>query len=434
MAESFTSRLKHAWNAFLSRDPPREPYTDSGYMYGTSYRPDKYRYSLGGDRSIVTSIYNRISMDCASVNINHVRLDENKRYIETIDSGLNNCISFQANIDQTGRSFIQDAVMTMLEEGCVALVPVETTLNPKQTGSYDILSMRAGKVVEWFPEHVKVNVYNEKIGQRQDIVLPKKITAIAENPFYSVMNEPNSNLQRLNRKLALIDISDEDATSGKLDLIVQLPYMLKGETKKKAAEERRKDLQNQLSSSQYGVAYIDSTEHVIQLNRAVENNLLSRVDYYTKRVYSDLGLTDSIMDGTADEKTMLNYESRTVEPIVAALVDAMNCKFLTKTARTQGQTVWYFKDPFKLVPVTQLAELADKLTRNEIMTSNEVRQIIGLKPSDDPRADELRNKNLNDPNAGKEMLPPGEEGIPVEGGQPEERRSFGDTPILELLK
>lgn len=438
MRESFTDRLKHAWNAFLSRDPPKEPYS-GGYLYGSTYRPDRQRFSLGGDRSIITSIYNRISMDCASVSIKHVRLDANDRYSETIDSGLNNCISFRANIDQTGRSFIQDAVMTMLEEGSVALVPVETSLDPKITGSYDILSMRVGKIIEWFPEHVKLNVYNEKEGQRQDIILPKKIVAIAENPFYSVMNEPNSTLQRLNRKLALLDISDEDATSGKLDLIVQLPYMLKGETKKKAAEDRRTDLQNQLSSSQYGVAYIDSTEHIVQLNRPIENNLLSRVEYYTKRVYSDLGLTETIMDGTADEKTMLNYQSRTIEPIVSALVDAMMCKFLTKTARSQGQAIWYFKDPFKLVPVAQLAELADKFTRNEIMTGNEFRQIVGLKPSDDPGADELRNKNLNNPNAQamptKEVLPE-EQSVPMEetGETESENIPIDQMPISELMK
>ena len=421
---SFTDRLKHAWNAFLSRDPPIEPYS-GGYLYGTSYRPDRTRYILGADRSIVTRICNRIAVDCASVNIQHVKVDENNRYIETIVSGLNNCISFQANIDQTGRSFIQDAVMTMLEDGCVALVPVDTTLNPKQTGSYDILSMRTGKIVQWYPEHVQINVYNEKIGQRQDITMPKRIVAIAENPFYSIMNEPNSTMQRLNRKLALMDMSDEDSTSGKLDLIVQLPYMLKGETKKKAAEDRRIDLQRQLSSSQYGVAYIDSTEHVIQLNRPVENNLLSKVEYYKKEVYDELGITDEILNGSADEKTMQNYQNRTIEPILSALTDAMSCKFLTKTARTQGQAIMFFKDPFKLVPITQLAEFADKFTRNEIMTSNEFRQVVGLKPSDDPRADELRNKNLNDPNAG--VMPQGEQ-APMET----EERPFAETPVSEL--
>lgn len=428
MAESFANRIKHAWNAFLSRDPPemRDPYS-GGYLYGSTYRPDRARFPLGGDRSIITSIYNRIAMDCASVNIKHVRLDENGRYSETIESGLNNCISFEANIDQTGRAFIQDIVMSMLEEGCVAIVPVETSLDPIKTGSYDILSMRTGKIVEWFPEHIRVNTYNEKLGQRQDIVIPKKIAAIVENPFYSVMNEPNSTMQRLIRKLALLDMSDEDSTSGKLDLIVQLPYMLKGETKKKAAEERRRDLQNQLSSSQYGIAYIDSTEHVVQLNRAVENNLLSKVEYYMKLVYSQLGITEAIMDGTADEKTMLNYQSRTIEPIIAAIVDAMSCKFLTKTARTQGQAIWYFKDPFKLVPVAQLAELADKLTRNEIMSSNEFRQIIGLKPSDDPAADELRNKNLNEP-----TTPALEEGAGVNAEENQLGPSLADLPVSQL--
>lgn len=426
MAESFTSRLKHAWNAFLSRDPPMDPYSGD-YMYGSSFRPDRLRYSLGGDRSIITSIYNRIAMDCAAVTIKHVRLDQNGQYLETIESGLNNCISFQANIDQTGRAFIQDAVMSMLDEGCIAIVPVETTLDPNITGSYDIQSMRVGKVVEWFPEHVKVNVYNEKIGQRQDILLPKKVVAIVENPFYAIMNEPNSTIQRLLRKLALLDMSDEDSTSGKLDLIVQLPYMLKGETKKKAAEERRKDLQNQLSSSQYGVAYIDSTEHVIQLNRAVENNLLSKVEYYQKLAYSQLGITDEIMDGTADEKTMLNYQSRTIEPIVAAVVDAMSCKFLTKTARTQGQAIWYFKDPFKLVPAAQLAELADKFTRNEIMSSNEFRRIVGLKPAQDPRADELRNKNLN-------QSPDSPEPVSLnENSETSEYKRFADVPVSHLM-
>lgn len=428
MAESFVNRIKHAWNAFLSRDPPemRDPYS-GGYLYGSTYRPDRARFPLGGDRSIITSIYNRIAMDCASVSIKHVRLDENGRYSETIESGLNNCISFEANIDQTGRAFIQDIVMSMLEEGCVAIVPVETSLDPIKTGSYDILSMRTGKIVEWFPEHIRVNTYNEKFGQRQDIVIPKKIAAIVENPFYSVMNEPNSTMQRLIRKLTLLDMSDEDSTSGKLDLIVQLPYMLKGETKKKAAEERRRDLQNQLSSSQYGIAYIDSTEHVVQLNRAVENNLLSKVEYYMKLVYSQLGITEAIMDGTADEKTMLNYQSRTIEPIIAAIVDAMSCKFLTKTARTQGQAIWYFKDPFKLVPVAQLAELADKLTRNEIMSSNEFRQIIGLKPSDDPAADELRNKNLNEP-----TTPALEEGAEVNLEENQQGPSLADVPVSQL--
>lgn len=389
------SRLKHAWNAFMNRDPTRY-YGDIGMGY--SYRPDRVRFSRGNERSIVTSVYNRIAIDAAAINIQHVRLDENNRFLETIKSGLNNCLTVEANVDQSGRGFIQDIVMSMLDEGCVAVLPIDTDDDPDVTGSYKIETMRTGKILDWYPEHVCVRVYNDRTGQKEDIVVPKSTVAIIENPLYAVINEPNSTMQRLIRKLNLLDVIDEQSGSGKLDLIIQLPYVIKTEARRKQAENRRKDIEMQLAGSKYGIAYTDGTERITQLNRAVDNNLMSQIEYLTNMLYSQLGITQSILDGTADEKTMLNYYNRTIEPIVSAIVDEMKRKFLTKTARSQFQSICSFRDPFKLVPVSEIAEIADKMTRNEIMTSNEIRQVIGMKPSNDPKADELRNKNLSAPN------------------------------------
>lgn len=388
------SRLRHAWNTFLSRDP-----LSYRYSFGPSYayRPDRPIFSRGNERSIVTSVYNRIALDVSSMTIQHVRLDENDRFKEVIESGLNNCLNLEANIDQTGRAFVQDIVMSMLDEGCVAIVPVDTTFNPKETGSFDISTMRTGKIFEWYPQHVKVRVYNDRKGEKEDILVPKSTVAIVENPFYSVMNEPNSTMQRLIRKLNLLDAIDEQSGSGKLNLIIQLPYVIKTAARRQQAEERRKDIEEQLSGSKYGVAYTDGTEHVVQLNRPVDNNLMSQIEYLTSMLYSQLGLTQSIMDGSADDKTMLNYLTRTVEPILSAIVDEMKRKFLSKTARSQKQSILFFRDPFKLVPVGEIAEIADKMTRNEIMTSNEIRQKIGMTPSKDPNADKLRNSNLSAP-------------------------------------
>ena len=388
------SRLRHAWNTFLSRDPLSYRYS-FGPSY--SYRPDRPIFSRGNERSIVTSVYNRIALDVSSMTIQHVRLDENDRFKEVIESGLNNCLNLEANIDQTGRAFVQDIVMSMLDEGCVAIVPVDTTFNPKETGSFDISTMRTGKIFEWYPQHVKVRVYNDRKGEKEDILVPKSTVAIVENPFYSVMNEPNSTMQRLIRKLNLLDAIDEQSGSGKLNLIIQLPYVIKTAARRQQAEERRKDIEEQLSGSKYGVAYTDGTEHVVQLNRPVDNNLMSQIEYLTSMLYSQLGLTQGIMDGSADEKTMQNYYTRTIEPILSAIVDEMKRKFLTKTARSQKQSILFFRDPFKLVPVGEIAEISDKMTRNEIMTSNEIRQKIGMKPSTDPKADELRNSNLSAP-------------------------------------
>lgn len=388
------SRLRHAWNTFLSRDPLSYRYS-FGPSY--SYRPDRPIFSRGNERSIVTSVYNRIALDVSSMTIQHVRLDENDRFKEVIESGLNNCLNLEANIDQTGRAFVQDIVMSMLDEGCVAIVPVDTTFNPKETGSFDITTMRTGKILEWYPQHVKVRVYNDRKGEKEDILVPKSTVAIVENPFYSVMNEPNSTMQRLIRKLNLLDAIDEQSGSGKLNLIIQLPYVIKTAARRQQAEERRKDIEEQLSGSKYGVAYTDGTEHVVQLNRPVDNNLMSQIEYLTSMLYSQLGLTQGIMDGSADEKTMQNYYTRTIEPILSAIVDEMKRKFLTKTARSQKQSILFFRDPFKLVPVGEIAEISDKMTRNEIMTSNEIRQKIGMKPSTDPKADELRNSNLSAP-------------------------------------
>lgn len=431
MEETLGSRLKHAWNAFMSRAP-----TTNHSEIGNGYynRPDRVRFSRGNERSIVTSVYNRIAMDASAIDIRHCRLDDNDRFVEEIKSGLNDCLSLEANIDQTGRSFLQDVVMSMLDEGSVAIVPTDTTFDPKTTNSYDILSMRTGKILDWYPSHVKVRVYNEKTGKKEDLVLPKKTIGIIENPLYAVINEPNSTMQRLIRKLALLDVTDEQTASGKLDLIIQLPYVIKSEARRQQAEERRKDIEMQLASSKYGVAYADGTEKIVQLNRSLENNLLKQVEYLTSMLFSQLGMTQSILDGTADDKTMLNYQNRTIEPIVSAIVDEMKRKFLTKTARSQKQSIMSFRDPFRLVPVNDIAEIADKFTRNEIMTSNEIRQIVGMKPSDDPKADQLINSNIRQP--GEEMDPnmmaPEEANPNMESEDYAEEVLFDQTPISEL--
>lgn len=395
MEQTLGSRFKHAWNAFRNRDPTIN-FSNVGEI--SYYRPDRPRFTRGNERSIVTSVYNRIAIDASAINIQHVRLDDNGRFLSIIESGLNDCLTLDANIDQTSRAFIQDAVMSMLDEGCVALVPIDTTYDPNVTSSYDILSIRTGKILEWRPLDVKVRVYNERTGRREDIIVPKKTIAIVENPLYAVINEPNSTMQRLIRKLSLLDVTDEQTASGKLDLIIQLPYIIKSEARRQQAEQRRKDIEMQLAGSKYGIAYTDGTEHITQLNRPVENNLMKQIETLTSMLYSQLGITQSIMDGTADEKTMLNYYSRTIEPIISAIVDEMKRKFLTKTARSQKQSILFFRDPFKLVPVNDIAEIADKFTRNEIMTSNEIRQIVGMKPSDDPKADQLINSNISQPN------------------------------------
>ena len=393
MAESFLSRLKHAWNAFFNNKDPTPKYQDIGASY--YYRPDRQRFTGGNERTIVTSVYNRIALDAAAVEIKHVRLDENGRYLETIDSGINRCLNEEANIDQTGRAFIQDVVMSMLDEGCVAIVPVDTTFNPNITNSYDVQSMRVGKILQWYPNHIQVRVYNEKTGNKEDIIVPKNMVGIIENPLYAVINEPNSTMQRLIRKLSLLDAVDEQSGSGKLDLIIQLPYTIKTEARRQQAEARRKEIEVQLTNSKYGIAYTDGTERITQLNRPIENNLMKQIEYLTSMLYSQLGITQSILDGTADEKTMLNYYSRSIEPIISAIVDELKRKFLTRTARSQLQSFLFFRDPFKLVPITEIATIADTFTRNEILSSNEVRQLIGIKPSSDPKADQLRNSNLN---------------------------------------
>ena len=392
----FTDRIKHGWNAFLNRDPTYNYRDLGGPSYG--YRPDRMRFTRGNERSIVTSVYNRIALDAASIDIMHVQLDKNDRFESVRDSALNECLTRNANIDQTGRAFIQDVVMSMLDEGCVAIVPVDTTFNPDVTNSYDINTMRTAKIVEWYPAHVKVNLYNDRTGRKEDLILPKKTVAIIENPLYAVINEPNSTMQRLIRKLNLLDVIDEQSGSGKLDLIIQLPYVIKTDARRQQAEQRRKDIEMQLSGSKYGIAYTDGTERITQLNRSVDNNLMKQIEYLTSMLYSQLGITQAILDGSADDKTMLNYYNRTIEPIVSAIVDEIQRKFLTKTAITQKQAILYFRDPFRLVPVNEIAEIADKFTRNEIMTSNEIRQIVGMKPSKDPNADELRNKNLSESN------------------------------------
>lgn len=406
MGMSFGSRLKHAWNAFTGTD--YTTYQDVGPGY--SSRPDRIRLTRGNERSIITSVYNRIALDVAALNVQHIRLDENGRFLSVIQDGLNTCLTVEANIDQTARAFIQDIVVSMLDEGCVAIVPVDTTYDPSVTGSYDIQTMRVGKILDWYPQYVRVRLYNERTGTKENILVPKSTVAIVENPLYAVVNEPNSTMQRLIRKLNLLDVIDEQSGSGKLDLIIQLPYVIKTEARRQQAENRRKDIEAQLSGTKYGIAYADGTERITQLNRSVNNNLMSQIEYLTSMLYSQLGITQSILDGTADEKTMLNYNNRTIEPIISAIVDEMKRKFLTKTARSQSQSISFFRDPFKLVPVNDIAEIADKFTRNEIMTSNEIRQVIGMKPSDDPRADELRNKNLSAPSESEpETNPPVED-------------------------
>ena len=390
----FIDRLQHGWNAFMNKDPTVY-YRDIGTGYST--RPDRSRFTRGNEKSIATAIFNRIAIDVAAIGIQHCKLDKNGRFIETIKSDMNNCLTVEANIDQTARAFIFDVVLSMLDEGCVAIVPVDTTIDPTITGSYDIQTMRTGKILEWYPAHVKVRVYNEHSGEKEDVVVPKKSVAIIENPFYAVINERNSMMQRLIKKLNLLDVIDEQSGSGKLDLIVQLPYVIKSDTRRQHAENRRKDIEMQLTNSKYGIAYTDGTERITQLNRPVDNNLMTQIEYLTNMVYSQLSITQSILDGTADEQTLLNYYTQTIEPIISAIVDEMKRKFLTKTARSQNQSISYFRDPFKLVPINNIAEIADKFTRNEIMTSNEIRQIVGMKPSDDPKADQLRNSNISQP-------------------------------------
>lgn len=422
MELSFSSRLRHAWDVFRNREPTYD-YQDTGPS--TSYRPDRTRLTGGNERSIVTSIFNRIALDVSSINVKHCRIDENGRFKEQINSGLDNCLNLEANIDQTGRAFMQDVVMSMLDEGCVAIVPTDTTLDPNTTTSYDIQTMRTGKILEWYPNHVRVRVYNEKTGKQEDIKLPKSMVAIVENPLYAVINEPNSTMQRLMKKLVLLDAVDENTRSGKLDMIIQLPYVIKSDARKSQAEKRRKDIEEQLKGP-YGIAYVDGTEKVIQLNRPIENNLMTQIEYLTKLLYSQLGITEEILNGTANEQTMLNYNSRTIEPIVSAIVDEMKRKFLTKTARSQNQTIQFFRDPFRLVPVNDIAEIADKFTRNEILTSNEIRQIIGMKPSNDPKADKLVNSNLNQPENSTEEIQQDQtdqEDVPV---------SLGDMPVSSL--
>lgn len=385
------SRLKHAFNAFKNNRDPTPYY---GHGVGYSYRPDRVRLTRGNERTILASVSNRIALDVASMNIYHCELDENDRFLEVIKSSLNNCLNLEANLDQTGRAFIQDVVISMFDEGSVAIVPVDTDIDPS-TGSFKIKTLRTGKILEWYPKHVKVRVYNEETGNKEDVILPKKTVGIVENPFFAVVNEPNSTLQRLLNKLRLLDVTDEQTASGKLDLIIQLPYIIKSEARRNQAEQRRKDIESQLAGSKYGIAYTDGTEKITQLNRSLENNLMKQIEYLTNLLFSQLNITQTILDGTADDKTMLNYYTRTIEPILSAIVDEMKRKFLSKTARTQRQTIMFFRDPFKLVPVNDIAEIADKFTRNEIATSNEIRQKIGMPPSSDPKADELRNSNIS---------------------------------------
>ena len=410
---TFGSRLKHAWDAFTNKDPTRY-YQNLGASY--SLRPDRPRLTRGNERSIITSVFNRIALDTAAINIKHCKLDDNNRLIEVMSSNLNKCLNVEANLDQTGRAFIQDVVMSMLDEGCVAIIPTDTTLDPRVTESYDILSLRTGKIIEWFPSDVRVRVYNESTGHKEEIILPKKMVAIVENQLYAVINEPNSTMQRLVRKLNLLDAIDEQSGAGKLDIIIQLPYTIKSDTRRDQAEKRRKDIEMQLAGSKYGIAYTDATERVTQLNRSVDNNLMKQIEYLTSMLFSQLGITQTILDGSADDKTMLNYYNRTIEPIISAIVDEMKRKFLSKTARTRMQSIEFFRDPFKLVPVNDIAEIADKFTRNEILTSNEIRQIIGIRPSNDPKADQLVNSNISQPDQRFEEVVPSNEVI-EEGGE-----------------
>lgn len=426
----FIDRLQHGWNAFMNKDPTRG-YYDTGPGY--SYRPDRPRLTRGNERTIVTSIFNRIALDVAALNITHCKVDENGRYVSSMDSPLNNCLNLEANLDQTGRAFIQDVVISMFDEGCVAVVPVDTSIDPEVSGSYNVESMRTGKILEWYPKHVKVRVYNENTGIKEDIKLPKSSVSIVENPLFAVVNEPNSTLQRLMRKLALLDVVDEQTSAGKLDMIIQLPYTIKSEARRTQAEARRKDIEMQLTNTKYGIAYVDATEKITQLNRPLENNLMKQIEYLTNMLYSQLGITQTILDGTADEQTLLNYHSRTIEPIVSAIVDEMKRKFLTKTARTQKQTITFFRDPFKLVPVNNIADIADKFTRNEVLTSNEIRQIIGFKPSADPKADELRNSNLNHPDENGDQGQKQGQGLPEQSnqGNGEYEQAMGDLDELD---
>ena len=426
----FIDRLQHGWNAFMNKDPTRGYYnTGPGY----SYRPDRPRLTRGNERTIVTSIFNRIALDVSALNITHCKVDENGRYVSSIDSPLNNCLNLEANLDQTGRAFIQDVVISMFDEGCVAVVPVDTSIDPEISGSYNVESMRTGKILEWYPKHVKVRVYNENTGIKEDIKLPKSSVSIIENPLFAVVNEPNSTLQRLMRKLALLDVVDEQTSAGKLDMIIQLPYTIKSEARRTQAEARRKDIEMQLTNTKYGIAYVDATEKITQLNRPLENNLMKQIEYLTNMLYSQLGITQTILDGTADEQTLLNYHSRTIEPIASAIVDEMKRKFLTKTARTQKQTITFFRDPFKLVPVNNIADIADKFTRNEVLTSNEIRQIIGFKPSSDPKADELRNSNLNHPDENGNQGQKQGQGLPEQSNQEssEYEQAMGDLDELD---
>lgn len=433
---TLVTRAKAAWNAFRNRDPTVF-YNETGMSY--TYRPDRARFSRGNERSIVTSVYNKIAMDVAAVTIKHCRVDANGRYIEDIDSDLNICLTLEANIDQTHRAFIQDAVMSMFDEGAIALVPIEAKGDPDLSESFDIRSMRVGKIIEWFPRSVKVEVYNDRTGRKERIMMRKKAVAIIENPFYSVMNEPNSTVKRLVRKLNILDAIDEQSGSGKLDLIIQLPYAVKGELKQQQADKRRNDIIDQLKGP-YGIAYIDGTERVTQLNRPIENNLMKQIEYLTNMFYSQLGVAQSVLDGTADEKTMLNYNNRTVEPIVSAIVNGMKRSWLSKTARSQGQTIMAFNEPFKLVPINNIAEIADKFTRNEILTSNEIRQLIGFKPSSDPKADQLVNSNISQPSEENQFMSEETEQVPMEEDQVEENYTeepqnadLGSMPISELM-
>lgn len=431
MELSFGTRLKHAWDVFRSREPTNT-YQDTGPGY--SYRPDRPRLTRGNERTIITSIYNRIAVDVASININHCRIDENGRYAETIDSTLNQCLNIEANIDQTGRAFMQDVVMSMLDEGCVAIIPVDTSIDPSESASYNILSMRTGRILEWYPKHVRVQVYNDRVGKKEEITLPKSMIAIIENPLFAVMNEPNSTMQRLIRKLSLLDLVDEQSGAGKLDMIIQLPYVIKSEARKQQAEARRKDIEEQLANSKYGIAYADGTEKIVQLNRSLENNLLKQVEYLTNLLYSQIGFDQTVLDGTASEETMLRYQARIIEPIVSAIVDELKRKFLTKTARSQKQTIRFFIDPFKLVTISNIAGVADTFTRNEIMTSNEVRQIIGLKPSDDPKADKLVNSNMPQPENETQDKPSGQTGEDSTDNPVDEtiNQAFGNIPMSAI--
>lgn len=437
MKETFGTRLKHAWNAFVNGEPN---YAYSNVGGGNAIRPDRPRFTRGNERTLVTAVYNRIALDVAATKIHHVKLDDSDRFIEYVDSGLENCLNLEANIDQTSRAFIQDIIMSMMDEGVVAVVPVDTNFDPRK-GSFNINTLRTGKIINWYPAHVLVRLYNEKTGNKEDILLPKKMVAIIENPLYAVINEPNSTMQRLIRKLSLLDVVDEQSSSGKLDMIIQLPYVIKTEARRQQAENRRKDIEQQLMGSKYGIAYTDGTEKIVQLNRSLENNLMSQIEYLTSMLYSQLGLTQEILNGTASEEVMRNYNTRTIEPIVSAIVDEMKRKFLTKTARSQRQTIMFFSDPFRLVPINKIADIADRLTRNEVLSTNEVRQIIGFKPVNDAKADELRNKNISagedetfantNPNMVDEEVPM-EEQAPEQTGGGVDLESILLTPMSQL--